>query len=228
MKNEYVPADVYKNGFTCFECGAFSKHDWHSAAVNKQTGNIYSCIPSGEDYLEIKSCRCQKCGFISYWLEEELIFPLNPNIELPIEEMPEEVKSLYNEARNILSLSPRSSCALLRLALQILCNDLNETDRTSKLNNTIPDLLKKGLSPRIVQMMDIVRVVGNEAVHPGEIVIDDNDKIAYSLFKIINLIVEKLIVEPKEIDQVYDLLPESKKEEIEKRNNRILNSNDSN
>jgi len=224
MKDNYISAEVDKEGFTCFECGVFSKHDWNLTEVDKETGHFYFGGVRGNNYYEVKSCRCQKCGFISYWLDGKLIFPLYSNVELPIIEMPEEAKSLYNEARNVLPLSPKSSCALLRLALQILCNDLNGTNRSNNLSNTIPDLLEKGLSPKIVKMMDIVRVVGNEAVHPGEIKIDDNEIVAYSLFKIINLIVEKLIVEPKEIDKLYDLLPERKKEEIEKRNDKILNS----
>lgn len=225
MKDNYVPAEINKEGFTCFDCGAFSKHDWNLAGVNKETGHIFSGATGGS-YYELKSCRCQKCGFISYWLDGKLIFPLNSNVELPLEEMPDEIKSLYNEARDVLPLSPKSSCALLRLALQILCNDINGSDRKTKLSVTIPELLKKGLPLKISQMMDIIRVVGNDAVHPGEIKVDDNEQIAYSLFKIVNIIVEKLIVEPKEIDELYNCLPQNKKEEIEKRNDKILNSKD--
>lgn len=40
---------------------------------------------------------------------------------------------------------------------------------------------------------------------------------ASSLFKLLNFIAEKMISEPKEIQNIYDSLPEIKKEQINKR-----------
>ena len=48
----------------------------------------------------------------------------DPNVD-----MPESVKQLYNEAGTIYNKSPRAACALLRLAIDRLCNELEETDR---------------------------------------------------------------------------------------------------
>ena len=58
------------------------------------------------------------------------------------------------------------------------------------------------------QAMDTVRIVGNDAVHPGEINVDDNKEIAYMMFKLINFIVEKMVVEPKVIEAIYNTMPE--------------------
>lgn len=65
--------------------------------------------------------------------------------------------------------------------------------------------------------MDAIRVIGNEAVHPGQINVDDNKEIASALFKLMNIIVEKMVVEPRQIDEIYNILPKNKIDGINKR-----------
>lgn len=48
--------------------------------------------------------------------------------------MPESILHLYNEAGLIYNKSPRAACALLRLAIDRLCNELGETDRDINKN----------------------------------------------------------------------------------------------
>ena len=130
--------------------------------------------------------------------------------------MPESVKQLYNEARLIYNKSPRAACALLRLAIDRLCNELGETDRD--INKNIGALVEKGLSKTVQQALDVVRVVGNKAVHPGQIMYDVDDKgTATMLMHLLNIIVKSMITEPNEIDSLYQGLPESVRESIEKR-----------
>ena len=63
-----------------------------------------------------------------------------------------------------------------------------------------------------------MRVVGNKAVHPGQIDFDVDDKgTATMLMRLLNIIVDRMITEPNEIDSLYQGLPESVKESIEKR-----------
>ena len=64
--------------------------------------------------------------------------------------------------------------------------------------------------------MDIVRVTGNDAVHPGQIDTDDI-KIVNKLFELINVIIEYMIALPKQVSSLYDTLPESKRDGITKR-----------
>ena len=66
-------------------------------------------------------------------------------------------------------------------------------------------------------MLDSVRVIGNNAVHPGEIDLSDNTQLALSLLNFINLIVENQISQPKRIDEIYNSLPESNLKSIERR-----------
>ena len=76
---------------------------------------------------------------------------------------------------------------------------------------------KKGLNPKIQKSLDVVRVIGNEAVHPGTIDLKDNVEIAVQLCKIINIIAGAMITQSKMIDSMYEDLPEDKKKKIEER-----------
>lgn len=214
--NNYVEAEFKKNGFSCYKCGAYSKHDWDDDKIN-YTRATFSSFVQGDDVRNLSIAKCQQCGFISFWLEGQLIWPLESNIELPLEEMPDDIKKLYNEAKNVFAISPKSSCAILRLALQKFCNKLVCKPEDSNLDLAIKELVKQGLPSMIQKSMDTIRVVGNEAVHPGQINIDDNKEIAICLFRLMNIIVEKMIIEPKEIQELYELIPENKRKGIEER-----------
>jgi hypothetical protein len=61
-----------------------------------------------------------------------------------------------------------------------------------------------------------VRVVGNNAVHPGQISTDD-PKVVGELFVLLNVIAEYMISMPNRVSGLYDQLPESARQAIEKR-----------
>ena len=60
-------------------------------------------------------------------------------------------------------------------------------------------------------------MVGNNAVHPGEIEINDTPDIAHNLFAMMNFIVEDRIARPKQIQALYTQLPEGARNAIEAR-----------
>ena len=158
---------------------------------------------------------CDSCSDFALWVNKELIYPKNIPVDSPNIDMNQDIQDLYNEAANILFDSPKGATALLRLALQKLLEQLGET---GKINDSIGNLVQRGLSPKIQQALDVIRVVGNNAVHPGEINLDDNKEVAIKLFKIINIIAKDMITHPKEIEEIYDdLLPSGALEAIERR-----------
>jgi len=105
--------------------------------------------------------------------------------------------------------------ALIRLAIQKLCKGLGQPGKN--INDDIKGLVAKGLDPRVQKALDAVRVIGNNAVHPGQIDLRDDRATAESLFGLLNIVVEKMISEPKHIDEVYASLPESARQAIERR-----------
>jgi hypothetical protein len=85
----------------------------------------------------------------------------------------------------------------------------------------IASLVAKGLNRLVQQSLDIVRVIGNEAVHPGTIDLRDDRDTALQLFKLVNLIAEQMISTPKHVNQIFDSLPVAKKAAIEKRDGKV-------
>ncbi|MFG1678454.1 DUF4145 domain-containing protein [Micromonospora sp. NPDC049282] len=127
---------------------------------------------------------------------------------------------IYEEAREVAQRSPRSAAGLLRLALQMLIDEL--VPRSGTLDSKIGTLVSSGLDPRIQKAMDVLRVVGNNAVHPGQISLEESPEIVHSLFGLLNLVVEEMISRPKHIDKLFEMLPEQAREGIERRNRRAI------
>lgn len=158
---------------------------------------------------------CYNCDKLSIWIYDRLVFPKAGEAPQANQDMPDDIKRDYDEASAILDQSPRGAAALIRLAIQKLCKELGQPGKN--INDDIGSLVKGGLDPRVQQALDAVRVIGNSAVHPGQIDLRDDRATAETLFKLLNLIVEKTISEPKHVAEVYASLPEGALKAIEKR-----------
>ncbi|MFN3161246.1 MAG: DUF4145 domain-containing protein [Rubinisphaera brasiliensis] len=128
--------------------------------------------------------------------------------------MPTDVLKLYEEAAAIFSQSPRAAAALLRLAIQVLCLEVGESGKN--INQDIASLVQKGLPEIVQQSLDVVRVTGNNAVHPGQIDADD-PAVVESLFGLVNVIVEYMIAMPKRVSGLYSSLPANAVDAITRR-----------
>lgn len=207
MKAKYTAPEYRKNGFNCPFCEAFAQQLW--LFVYRQDGGSFSQMSN----LDV--CRCLRCLNFSIWYEKEMIYPVSSIASLPTEDMPPDVKEDFQEARNIVNASPRASAALLRLALQKLLPHLGE--KGENINEEIGNLVKKGLPEKIQKALDSVRVIGNNAVHPGQIDLKDDVKTACALFDLLNMIVDVMITQPKRVDGIYNKLPADLQEAIKKR-----------
>ena len=147
--------------------------------------------------------------------DRTMVFPRIASAPEAIAEMPENARADFNEARLVLPSSARAAAALLRLAIQRLCVHLDE--KGENLNDDIASLVGKGLPQTIQQALDVVRVVGNHAVHPGTMDLRDDEEVARRLFALVNLITQVMIVQPKEVKKLYAALPERDRKAIEKR-----------
>ncbi|MFA7309172.1 MAG: DUF4145 domain-containing protein [Patescibacteria group bacterium] len=146
-----------------------------------------------------------------------MIYPAKILVDSPNSDLPEDIKKDYLEAASILSESSRGSSALLRIAIEKLVNYLGALG--SNLNAKIGFLVSdRNLNPKIQKSLDVVRVIGNNAVHPGLIDLTDDRSTAELLFKLVNIIAKEMITEPNEVDSIYsELVPEKNKIAIKKR-----------
>lgn len=207
---KYIEPTVFANSFTCSHCGVISKQDWWSISWN---GRNYSSRTQNE----LRIGTCQHCNEHTVWVEETMYYPDNGNAPFPNPEMPDSVKKLYLEASAVHMKSPRGAAALLRLGIQVLCKELGEAGRN--INTDIANLVQKGLPEIVQQSLDIVRVTGNDAVHPGQIDTDNPETVS-QLFELTNVIIEYMIALPKKVSGIYNGLPQDKVNAISNRDNR--------
>lgn len=190
---------------------------WHNKMKTKlpfldsTRNNLYSPLMLANVTLS----KCFNCSDISLWMADRMIYPSNGEAPPPNEDLPADIRADYLEASSILNLSPRGAAALVRLCIQKLCKHLGQPG--DNINADIKALVAAGLDSRVQKALDAVRVIGNNAVHPGRMDLSDDRATAESLFRLLNLIAEKMISEPKHVDEVYALLPPGARAAIDAR-----------
>lgn len=234
MSETYVAPKYHLEAFNCPYCGVYAKQNWlfssYLRSLDRRIKDIAISI-------------CEHCSESLVWVEDldsmgpsripnivddsprpkepydgRLVYPQNSLAPMPAVDMPGQIRDDYLEARNVVSESPRSAAALLRLCVQKLMPILGEKGKD--INDDIASLVNKGLPVSIQQALDSLRVIGNEAVHPGTIDLNDDRETALALFGLLNVIVERLITQPKQIEEIFNKLPESKRDAITKRDSK--------
>lgn len=213
MSIKYIAPQIDLKRYTCPHCGTVSQvkiEQHHFQEDLHSTGHNGISITN-----RLTIHRCVSCGKKIIWNDDEYIYPDIVPAE-PNPDMPESVMQLYKEAGLIASKSPRAACALLRLAVERLCVELGVNERNIDAN--IAELVKKGLSVEVQRALDVLRVVGNKAVHPGQIAFNVDDKAtADALMELLNIITDRMISEPKKIEAMYSALPQSTLDAIQRR-----------
>ena len=181
-----------------------------------------STAHSEREAYNLHLTKCFNCKKIAVWVNDRLLFPRTKTGVQPNPDLPEDIVRDFEEAREIADASPRGAAALLRLCIQKLCIYLKEKGKN--LDDDIGSLVKKGLDPLIQQSLDVVRVIGNEAVHPGVIDLNDDRDTAIQLFTLVNSIAEQMISHPKAVKALYEKLPEAKRKAIEQRDGKNTES----
>jgi hypothetical protein len=201
----YFPPIYRETKFTCPYCNVFAAQEWKSLFYN----NGHQVDP------DMGYCICAHCNNWSYWFQKRMLVPSTAPVDVAHPDLPEDCKADYDEARDIVAKSPRAAAALIRLLLQKLMPILGEKGKN--INDDIAALVAKGLPLEVQQALDYCRVVGNNAVHPGEIDLNDTPETAHSLFGMLNFIVEDRISRPARVQALYGTLPDSARAAIEKR-----------
>lgn len=221
--NTYTAPALNTNAFTCPHCNAFA-HMNFSTLID---GNRYTGRKYFDDALISVCVRCKQIAMwnITHSREDpegniyyqgSMVYPFAIRAPQPSDEMPDNIKKDYIEAAIIFEKSPRGAAALLRLCLQKLCIYLG--CKGKKIDDDLAELAKKEMLPnKIIKAADVVRITGNNAVHPGTICDDDFDGIAIKLFELINIIVKYAITEPKVIQRLFESMPEGPRQAAENR-----------
>lgn len=213
----FIQPKIDLTAFTCPYCNTLAQQEWRETAIAKYHGIYHGFSDTGRSnsVTILKISTCKSCEKFHLWVNEKMLIPNISTVPLPNEDMPEQISAIYLEAREIANQSPKAAAALLRLALQLLCKELGGSGRD--INADIGKFVKEGLDIRVQQSLDIVRVTGNNAVHPGTLALDDNPDIVYRLFGLLNYVVDALITQPKLINAFFDELPSGAKGAIEER-----------
>jgi len=192
------------------DCGALAVHRWGvvDGLLTRATSTRDAVRVVSKSPLVVLS-RCEACEREAIFVDGRLVVPEANFAPAAPTDLPQELADDFEEARRILPVSPRGAAALLRLLVQKLLPLLGAAP--GDINRMIGELVANGtISSKIQQALDSVRIIGNEAVHPGTMDLKDDEATAISLFKLICYIVEKAITEPKEIDAIYAGLPAGK------------------
>jgi hypothetical protein len=200
---ETVPA-FRREAFECTFCAVFASHSW----TNLVTLDALARAVKSPIWYAI----CSDCKLPTYWMEgagdlpARMLWPARAAGPPPHEGMPDDVRGEYEEARGIVLRSPRGAAALLRLALQRLMSHGGQAGE--ELVDGHAMLVEKHLDPRIEQALKSLRVIGNDAVPPGELSPKDDRETAEGLFTVLNFLVEEVIEVPRRLDAMYALLSE--------------------
>ena len=211
--------ELKKTSFSCPHCGAFAHMAWWFAATQ-------GLGPSANWFWMSRCSACKKdsvwdtvshavAGTKEHSQTGTLVYPRMAQAPGAHPDMPEDIKADFEEARQIAGISPRGAAALLRLCIQKICIKLGHPGKN--INHDIAAMVAAGLPPRVQEALDVVRVVGNNAVHPGEMTPEDTHELAQTLFELVNLIVDVLIAQPARVSAVYARLPQKNLQAIAKR-----------
>ena len=111
------------------------RDQWRATYEKSQTGNVHF-EKSRSTYSETEAhnlnlSKCYTCDKIAVWVHDRLVHPPQRSGPQPNEDLPGDTLQDYEEARSILSLSPRGAAALLRLCVEKLCTHLKEMGNPS-------------------------------------------------------------------------------------------------
>ena len=229
---KFIPPTYNENAFNCPHCEAYAHQKWidNHSLLQWQYGflrlnlNLFEREPDFHNIIKrnqegimitqlssrISWAICMRCSKASIWLNKKMLFPDSIEVSMPNEDLDDEIKEVYMEAASVLQKSPCSAAALLRLALEKLCRQLD--CKGKDLYENIGHLAEKGLPQDVEDAMDSIRNVGNKAIHSGKIDLRDDDKTAKVLFDLINFISEEMLTKPKGRKKFLEKWANSKKQ----------------
>lgn len=146
-----------------------------------------------------------------------MIYPLASVGEPPQDDMPEDMRELYVEAASVAVVSRRAGAALARTTVEKLLKQLDSDASTKAKLDARIERVRPRVSASLGEMLDIVRVAGNGAVHvddnPDDIVAlalsdEEGPQLLELFLATANQLVDELITRPRTTRGLWRQLPE--------------------
>lgn len=160
---------------TCPRCGAPNALDWFPLIQNMTAyGHELTFSAYGVDQLDFakvgkvvefidpmvfRSGVCRSCGQVVIYKGLDLAYPIPKGIP-PVDCMPDAAKEVFRESQDIIELSPRAACAMLRICVERMVNAAE-----AKGDNLAQKIESLNLPPKLTKLAHACRLVGNDAVH---------------------------------------------------------------
>jgi len=164
------------------------------------------------DVQNVSISYCLNCNQMCLWVYDQLVWPPSPRPEPELHAVPNERRE-FEEGSQILEASPRGAAALLRLTIEKLCKELGVGGESLKAD--IPLFVRQHVDTRVQKVLDAARMIDGNATRPGQIGLEDDRTTAESLSGLVNLICEKMIMEPTHLQAVYTRLREGAQTEMD-------------
>ncbi len=203
----HIPA-FQQTAFDCPYCGAYAQQNWAS---------VYYAISGSSSYAHYELARfsqCSRCREFGWWRGREMIYPGERFGPQPHEDMPGSVRALYEEAREVGTVSKRSAAALLRLALQILIDEIEPG--SGSINDKIAALVRRGLDPQVQQRWTPCGSWATTQSTPGRLTLMMSLWVP-ALFVLLNLIVEQVVSRPRQVADLFAALPATAQAQVARR-----------
>lgn len=219
----YVTPKYLSNVFTCPYCDVTAKQKWygrdnevsaHLVSVSGREDRVlqfFGEVISDDAFTEWLFSKCENCGQIAVWHNDEIVHPFTCPVNEPNADMPESVRNRYIEASKVIALSPVSAAALLRLALQLLLKEVLQEESSGNIFQDIKKLKDRPIDSSLIKALDIIRISGNESVHPGTLNLNESKDDALYLFDLLNMICDQFFTQPRKMQEMYERMPESKR-----------------
>jgi hypothetical protein len=195
----------------CWHCHNISQHNvvfvFPSVRLWDEPGHIYAQDTSLIEPFNYYLAECSTCHDVSLlgaWASDiperlvdyELLYP--QIYELP-KSVPQTLQTAYSEALHLRRVSANAFAGQIRKALEYLCQDKNATGKN--LFQQLNALSQAGvLPPTLLELADIIRVIGNAGVHAGDDEVSESDvEIIDDFFR---LVIEYVYVAPASLDQI--------------------------
>ena len=163
-----------------------------------------SPVTESQNHLNIAFC--QHCDRFTLWLGDAMIYPQTGGARPPHEDMPPQIRKLYEEARGVLPASPRASAALLRVALEGLLEEVGY--RQGRLADRLKKAHEDGkLSASTYKLAETLRYAGNAAAHYEPWKIDpsqgeEDREMVRKLFEFVKEVTEELVAKPRRLEEM--------------------------